>query len=159
MISGVVIIIVASTFWFCLKRRRKRAQARLAPIPIVTQVPPLHQPYVPQKLAGRAPYDLQHTEHGDRDRLPIYSGTHSRPAISSEVSSDTPSITLDTLKSTSMSALLSHPTVPSRRGDFHSAGNRSHIRSPSPDEPVEQGLMSMADSPQNSPPAYSHSAV
>jgi len=142
VLSCVVVLVVLSTFWYCLKRRRKRAQAQLEPITTVSQVTPFHHPYSPEKLAREAP---QH-------RL---SNTHPS-AVASEVPSETLPSTLGTSNGSSLSASGPHPPVPPRAGHFHSL-NRNQITSPSVDEPDQQELVSRRYTAQTLPPPYSPS--
>jgi len=59
VVSGVLVLTVAPTAWYCLKRRRRREQLRLEPVPIVVQVP-VSSPRT--KPEGKAPYNPPHSE-------------------------------------------------------------------------------------------------
>jgi len=167
VLSGVLVLIVASISYYCLKHRRKRAHARLMPSPVVTQVPPLYQPYIPAKLAGRAPYNLPHggpaganLPVSSQHMLPLHHNVHSTSYISPVVPRDTLSTTLGTSQSPSMlaSASVSYPHASPQPGHLYSTNNRNQAISSSADETAEQGLLSRRYSPQSLPPPYTPNA-
>ena len=166
VLSGILVLVVASASYYCLKHRRRRAQAHLSPMPTVTQSPPLYQPRTPAKLAGQAPYNPPHdgppganSRISSQNVLPFYHNTHSRSDMPPVVPSGTLITPIGTSQDPSMSESVLHPTAPFRqRGHYDSGHITPAILSPE-DEIDERGLVSRRYSPLSLPPPYTPNPV
>ena len=157
---------VASTSYYCLRHRRKRAQAHLSPMAVVTQVPPLYRPRTPEKLAGQASNNTAHdrppganSRVSPQDILPFYHSTHSRSAMPPRVPSGTLATTLGTSQGTSLSESVLRPTASIQQGNhYHSGDITQAILSPE-DETDGRELVSRRYSPLGLPPPYTQNPV
>ena len=157
VLSGVLVLVVASMFYYCLKQRRKTMQAHLSPMPEVAEVPTLYQPRMPAKLAGQSSYNSAHDGHSGADsQVPsqhIHHSINSRSAAPPTVPSGTLTTTLGTSQGPSTSASVLYPL---RQGNLYSSSDTNQVISSSVDEPAEPGLVSR---PLSMPPPYTPNPV
>jgi hypothetical protein len=166
VLSGVFALVVASIFYFCLNHRRRRAQERPRPIPVVTQALLMHQRHIPAKLAGQGAYNAPHDEPAGANLpassqhiMPLYHSTHSRLAMPLEVLYNTPSTALGTSQGPPMSASVPQPPASLLPGRLYSPSDRNQAISSLVDVPAEQGLVSRPYSLQSLPPPYTATRV
>jgi len=163
VVSGVLVLVIVSASYYCLKNRRKRERAHRLPIPVVIQDPPLHQPYIPEKLSRGAPHARPQDESAgailpvsSQHHLPFHHNFHSRSAVP-------PKVTLTTALGTSqdplMSGSVSHPLVPPWQGGLASSSNMNRAMLSSEDERAGREMSSRPYSPQSLPPPYTPNGV